>query len=128
MYSLPQEIEVWYIIPAIRRELAKCFVKDYKITYEKVGKFLGLTKSAVSQYLNNKRASKIKLHKKALKEVGKSCELIVSQEKHTNIEIIRILKFIRDKNLPCEICDKKTRGVLEDCKEIRLKDIDLKIR
>jgi len=127
MYTLPQEIEVWYIIPAIRRELARCFVKDHKITYKEVGEMLGLTKASISQYLAGKRASKIKLHKKALKEVCKSCELLVAKKRYTNIEIIRILKFIRDENLPCEVCDKKTQGVLEDCKEIRLRDIDLKL-
>lgn len=126
MYTLPQEIEVWYVIPAIRRELANCLIRNHKITYEKTGEMLGLTKAAVSQYLSSKRASKIKLHEDALKEVCKSCELIVAKKKYTNQEIMRILKFIRDKNLPCEVCNKKTQGVLEDCKEIRLKDIDLK--
>jgi uncharacterized protein len=117
MYSLPQEIEVWYVIPGIRKELAKCLIKNHGITYEKVGKSLGITKAAVSQYIKNKRASKIRLHDKALKEVCKSCNLIVKKNQSANKEIMRILKFIRDKNLPCEVCDKKTRDILEGCKE-----------
>ena len=126
MYTLPQEIEVWYIIPAIRKELASCLIRNYSITYEKVGEMMGITKAAVSQYLSNKRAAKIKLPENALKEVCKSCELIVAKKKNTSQEILRVLKFIRDKNLPCEVCDKTTQGVLDDCKVIRLKHISIK--
>ncbi|PJC44447.1 transcriptional regulator, partial [Candidatus Pacearchaeota archaeon CG_4_9_14_0_2_um_filter_39_13] len=32
MHTLPQEIEVWYIIPAIRREMAMCFSREHKIS------------------------------------------------------------------------------------------------
>ncbi|MEK6820210.1 MAG: transcriptional regulator, partial [Nanoarchaeota archaeon] len=61
MYSLPQEIEVWYLIPAIRKELARILTKKYKLTFEKTGGILGISKAAVSQYLNKKRADKINL-------------------------------------------------------------------
>jgi len=54
MYSLPQEIEVWYIIPAIRKELARLLTKENNLSYEKVGGYLGISKAAVSQYLSNK--------------------------------------------------------------------------
>ncbi len=120
MRALPQELEVWYVIPAIRKELAKCFINDYKISYEKVGNILGISKSAVSQCMKNKRAAKIKLHEKSLKEVCKSCESIVKKGNRANREIMRILQFIREKNLPCEVCDKRTNGVLEGCKEFKI--------
>ena len=35
MYLLPQEIEVWYVIPAIRKELSKQLTQNYKMSYEK---------------------------------------------------------------------------------------------
>jgi len=35
MYLLPQEIEVWYIIPTVRKELAKQLTKKYELSYEK---------------------------------------------------------------------------------------------
>ena len=126
MYTLPQEIEVWYVIPAIRKELASCLIRKHSITYEKVGEMMGITKAAISQYLSNKRAAKIKLHENALKEVCKSCELIVAKKKTTSQEILRVLEFIRNKNLPCEVCDKSTQGVLDDCKEIKLKNINIR--
>jgi len=47
MYMLPQEIEVWYIIPALRKELSKQLVRKYKFSYEKTGKILGITKASI---------------------------------------------------------------------------------
>ena len=62
MKILPQEIEVWYIIPAIRRDMSKILVDEHKLSYERTAEFLEITKAAVSQYINNKRAAKIRLH------------------------------------------------------------------
>jgi predicted transcriptional regulator len=120
MYNLPQELEVWYVIPAIRRELSKCLIKNHGMSYEKVGNYLGITKAAVSQYVKNKRASKIKLHDHALKEVCKSCDLIVENKRKATAEIMRILKFIREEDLSCEVCDKNIKGALEGCKEFKV--------
>lgn len=120
MHTLPQEIEVWYIIPAIRRELAKCLIKEYGLTYEKVGGILGISKAAISQYLKNKRAAKIKLHEKALHEVCNSCSKITKGKSNAVDEITRVLKLIREKQWAVEICDKKLENVFENCKEIKV--------
>lgn len=50
----PQEIEVWYVIPAIRREIAANLVAG-GWTQRKAAKALGITEAAVSQYSNAKR-------------------------------------------------------------------------
>ena len=63
MYSLPQEIEVWYIIPAIRRELTKILIKQYNLKQKKVAMLLGISEAAISQYLSNKRGQEIKFPK-----------------------------------------------------------------
>ncbi len=118
MYILPQEIEVWHIIPAIRRELAVAFVKVHGITYEKAGKILGITKVAVFQYMSNKRAIKTKLHPKVSIEVKKSAEKIVSGKTDAVKEIKKLLKLIRKKKLHCEVCGKFIEGKLHDCKQV----------
>ncbi len=118
MYTLPQEIEVWYIIPAIRRELSKDLIRNHGVTYEKTGKLLGLTKSAISQYLSNKRARKIKLHPRAEREVLKSAEKIVSGRTDAVIEIQKILKFIQKKGLHCEVCGNVVDGKLHNCRQV----------
>ena len=34
--QMPQEIEVWYTIPALRRELAKSMIEDFKLSQKQV--------------------------------------------------------------------------------------------
>ena len=64
MNSLPQELEIWYLIPALRRELTKIFISDFKLSQKKISEILGITESAVSQYQNSKRAQDLKFAKK----------------------------------------------------------------
>jgi uncharacterized protein len=121
MYQLPQEIEAKFVIPALRRDLSKCLVKGHGVSYEKVGKLLGVTKAAVSQYLSGKRASKIKLHVKIGAELGKSCDKIMKGKSDSYQEITRILKYIRKNGLHCEVCGKISDGELHDCNQLIVK-------
>ena len=120
MFTLPQEFEVRYVIPAIRRELASCLTEHEGYTYEKVGELLGITKAAISQYIKKKRAAKIKLHESASKEVHKSCLLIRKGKSNATKEIMRILAFIKDKNLPSKILSTSKRSQLLGYEEIRI--------
>lgn len=115
MYSLPQEIEVWYIIPAVRKELAKLLTKKYGLSYEKAGAALGISKAAVSQYLSNKRANKVCLNTKTKIEVKKSAEKIFENPKAAMLEIQRILKFMKNNNSSCDVCKKYNKEVLSYC-------------
>jgi len=116
MYTLPQEIEVWYIIPAVRRELAKLLTKKHGLSYDKAGEVLGISKAAISQYNKNKRANKIKLHPLVLKQVERSAKVMSKDKQKTAREILRVLKFMRDKRLPFEICEDRFNDN-QDCKE-----------
>ena len=115
MYSLPQEIEVWYIIPAIRKALAKSLTGTYKFSYEKAGRILGISKAAISQYLSDKRANKIKLSKEVLVEIDKSASTINDNEKMALVEIQRILKYMRENRHSCEACKFYNKGVVNYC-------------
>ncbi len=115
MYSLPQEIEVWYIIPAVRKELAKQLTKKYGLSYEKAGIILGISKAAVSQYLSDKRANKIKLSSEMKKRIAKSAETINENNKSALIEIQNILKLMKDKKCSCNVCKKYNKEVLNYC-------------
>ena len=54
----PQEIEVWHIIPAIRKELVVA-LKEKGNSQKKIADLLNLSEAAVSQYLKLKRAREI---------------------------------------------------------------------
>jgi len=128
MKILPQEIEVWYIIPAIRRDMSKILVDEHKLSYERTAEFLEITKAAVSQYINNKRAAKIRLHERALDEIRKSCKKLVDEKSDVASEITRILDFIRKNKLHCELCGKLIQGVLHDCNPIPYKPVLVKVK
>jgi len=115
MYLLPQEIEVWYIIPAVRKELAKLLTKKYGLSYEKAGAILGVSRAAVSQYLSNKRANKIKLCAEVKKEVTKSAKILAGNPMMALSEIQRILKVMKDTKCSCEVCKKFNKDVLNFC-------------
>lgn len=114
-YYLPQEIEVWYIIPAIRKELASFLTKKHDITYEKAGEILGVSKSAISQYLSDKRASKITIPNKIKKKIKKSAENIAKDNKNALKEIEKILKLFRNSGCECDICCKYNKGIIKMC-------------
>ena len=115
MYLLPQEIEVWYIIPAIRKELSKQLTRKHEMSYEKAGGVLGVSKAAVSQYLSNKRANKIKLSPEVKKEIVKSAKVITKNPREALGEMQRILKYMKDKKCSCDVCKKYNKDVLNYC-------------
>lgn len=115
MYLLPQEVEVWYILPKIRKELAVLLVKEYDWTYDNVGDSLGISKAAVSQYISNKRANKIKLSAEVLKEIKKSAEFIYMKKSSGMAEILRILGVMKSSKESCQVCKKYNRDVLKYC-------------
>jgi predicted transcriptional regulator len=114
MYNLPQEIEVWYVIPAIRREFAKVFIKKYKLTQDEAAEILGVSKAAVSQYLHSKRA-RLRLHKIIIKEIEESAYRVIKDKKIVVEEIMRIIRLMKEKRLFCSLCKKYNKGIIKLC-------------
>ena len=115
MFSLPQEIEVWYIIPAVRREFARVLVQEHDLTLEKAGGIIGVSKAAVSQYLKNKRASSFKIPNSIKKEIRISAEMLVKDNKLAVKEMMKILSLIKTTKCSCELCKKFNKGITEMC-------------
>ena len=70
----PCEVIVWYVIPTIRAELAKELVK-MGMSQKEISARLGITQSAVSQYIKDKRGKGIPINKevrKGIKTAGKT--------------------------------------------------------
>jgi len=114
-YLLSQEVEVWYIIPAVRKELAKLLTKKHGLSYEKTGRILGISKAAVSQYLSNKRANKIKLGDEIKKEIVKSAKKIAENPNSAVMEVQRILQVMKTSKESCEVCKKYNKDILQYC-------------
>jgi len=112
--AMPQEIEVWYLIPALRRELAKIFIKIYGLNQKKAAKLLGITESAISQYLRSKRASQIKFSKKEIKLIEKSAEKIIKDENAMK-EIYDLCILLRESKVICEIHKNQDKNIPKNC-------------
>ena len=74
---MPQEIEVWYVIPAIRRELARALAGK-GLTQKRIAERLGVTEAAISHYMKCKRASGVKFNDEVMGEITCSAERIAS--------------------------------------------------
>jgi len=115
MYLLSQEIEVWYIIPALRKELSRLLTEKHGLTFEKAGNILGITKAAISQYLSNKRANKIKLNSEVKKEIVKSAKIMSENPSMSVSEMQRLIRFMKENKCSCEVCKKYNKDVLKYC-------------
>ena len=142
-WMMPQEVEVWYVLPAIRRELAKVMKtksvprvgedgkkKDHKITQKEIAKMLGVTEPAITQYLLKKkgrrsRGDQVSIPERFLSELDKSANKMIEQfEKRganddmfevMTSEINRLIKVIRDDGAMCDIHRQFSAHVKDKC-------------
>ena len=114
MNSLPQELEVWYLIPALRRELTKIFISEFKINQKQVSKILGITESAVSQYLSSKRGNELKFSQKEIKEIKKTAQKMIKSKK-ANEEFYKLCIKLRGAEDLCKLHKKSDKSVPKNC-------------
>ena len=57
--KVPCEIAVWYLLPSIRRKFALALVEEHGFTQREAALRMGITESAVSQYMKSKRGSNL---------------------------------------------------------------------
>lgn len=112
----PQEVEVYYIIPTIRRYLAIC-MKEHGLKQREIAKILNIKEAAVSQYISNKRGSKLKFSRFIEDSIRESSSKIKD-----NFSLItetqRILKLIRESGELCSF-HKKLSPVPTNCNPLK---------
>lgn len=97
----PQEIEVWYILPAIRKQLAIELVKG-GLTQSQVSKLLDCSRASITQYIKKQRGHAI-LNQNIKKEVKKSSNLIIKNKSNVFQEIMRINQLVKNTGLLCQL-------------------------
>ena len=115
--TMPQEIEVRYILPAIRRELAKIFINDYKLSQKEAARLLGLTEAAVSQYQHSKRAKEVVFSENVIEEIKKSAEKIKTDKNGRQRligEMYRISNLTKVRQILCDLHRSQSKE-LENC-------------
>jgi|SRR3989338_2683392 len=97
----PQEIEVYYILPALRRHLAS-YMKQNGLKQKDIAVLLGVHTAAISQYSSNKRGNNIQFKDDVLQEISKSAAKIKDRLSYF-AETQQLLRYIRFTNTLCEI-------------------------
>ena len=101
---MPCEIITWYMLPAIRRELAIRLIEHHGCTQKEAAGLLGLTSAAVSQYLARKRGT-VNIDELRIEEVEKS--------------VLLILKGAQPDKEICRLCNLLiSSGALDRIKEV----------
>ena len=111
---MPQEIEVWYIIPAIRRELTKSMV-ELGLTQKQIADKMGITEAAVSQYLSSKRAKEVVFSNAILEEIKKSAEKIIENNENPVLEMVRLTNLTSVKHVMCDLHKKQDLNLPDGC-------------
>lgn len=107
----PQEVEVWYILPTIRKELAIELVK-VGLKQKEAAKKLNLTEAAVSQYLKDKRGKEIVLNKKIKGKISNAAKRLLNKNSKCYVlrEIQNICDYVRKSRFLCYVHKKKGAG------------------
>ncbi len=97
----PQEMEVWYVLPAIRRAIAKELLTQ-NMNQREVAGILGITEAAISQYKKQKRASDLHFTESLNAEIRRSAQKITGNHALIFQEIMRINKLVKQSGLFCQ--------------------------
>lgn len=99
--KIPCELIVWYVLPSIRRELARVLVEKHNLTQAEVARRFGVTDAAISQYLKSKRGTN-----KELESSGKYGEFKEEVERAAQ----RIMDGSDIVTETCRVCDMVKRS------------------
>ncbi len=131
-WLMPQEVEVWYVLPAIRRELTRSMI-DKGIPQKQIAQMLGVTEPAVTQYKLSKskrsRGDQVDIPDKIIPEIKKSAEVIIESWDNRDEgeyvyeimtrEINRLIEVLRDEGTLCDVHREYCAHVESDCSACR---------
>jgi hypothetical protein len=108
--KIPCELIVWYVLPSIRRELARELVEKHHLSQAEVARRFGVTDAAISQYLKAKRGTS-----KEIENSGKYDEF----KKEVEVAAVRIMNGSDIVTETCRVCEMvKKSGMLVKVYEI----------
>ena len=110
MQRTPCEHMLWNGIPAIRKELAETMIQHFGLSQRQTAEKLGITPSAVCQYLSKKRGKTDIFNETIIQEISISAERIVkNNDSIVVIETCRICRLVQNsKDFPV-ICEEPAK-------------------
>lgn len=110
----PQEVEVHYIIPAMRRAFAQQ-MKRLGVEQKQIAKLLFVSEAAVSQYLSDKRATEVSFSDQIKKEIAKETSGLLKGGSFKEAGN-HIISLIRNEKTTCKICVQVSHNSDTSCK------------
>lgn len=100
-FIFPQQIELHYMIPSIRKELAIA-MKESGSSQREIAEKLMVTEPAVSQYFSEKRATTVEFNDKVKNKIKEAAKKINSN--NFQAEMQNLLKMTLHENATCGVC------------------------
>ncbi len=97
----PQEIETFYVLPALRRNLAFS-MKESGLKQKDIAHLFGINSATISQYRSSKRGNQVNFNKDVLVQIKQSAKRIKDRLSYLQ-ETQRLLQYIRQTNALCQI-------------------------
>lgn len=106
--KIPCEIVVWYVLPTIRREIARELVYEHDMTQAQVARKFEVTDAAISQYLKKKRGENEIIQNSDkyglfMNEIKKSAEILACEDSDFVKEMCRLCSVVKDCGMLAEI-------------------------
>lgn len=128
VWLMPQEIEVWYVIPALRREITNAMIRR-GLQQKIIAQVLGVTEPAITQYKlyrsKRSRGDRFEISSAFLPEVEKATEQILeAYERKLPASVIyemmtkqinHLIRVLRDTGALCEFHRRQCTGIPADC-------------
>jgi uncharacterized protein len=96
MRRTPCEYMLWNGIPTIRKELAEMMIKHFGLSQREAAEKLGLTPSAICQYLSKKRGKINIFDESIIEQLTISADRIIKNDGSVvEIETCRICRLVR---------------------------------
>lgn len=109
----PQEVEVFYILPAIRKELSIA-LKELGKSQKDIAQLLGVTEAAVSQYLSAKRGSDVEFPQEIKQLIRQAAPRITSRDVMI-AETQAILASAKQDRFICKMHEQITTDIPRGC-------------
>jgi uncharacterized protein len=97
----PQELEVLYILPAIRRQLTEAMLNK-GLKQKQVATILNITEAAVSQYKKEKRA-KLQFNEQTKQDIANAASRITKNPQLLFEEITKINTSLKQSGIFCQL-------------------------